>query len=206
MMIGSAARQPQPDPAKFLTQPLVARSLHCRSVRARLQRQDLHLSVARHRCRRACRRSRQPLRDARLSRLLDGGDWRAGHRSRRRARHQGRAVGRPPDVGAGRRRERRQVLPVLSGEGQAGRLPHRRRRRRQARRAVHGAAGADRGQLQHRSRPCSRTPTASTTCISAASGADSCSAGRLARTRQRTSIRRRISRRSAPRSRASATT
>ena len=100
----------------------------------------------------ACpRRSRQPFRDAGLSRLLDGRDRRAGHRSRRRARHQGRAVGRPADVGAGRRREGGQVLPVLPGEGQAGRLPDRRRRRRQARGSVQGAAGADRGQLQHRS-------------------------------------------------------
>ena len=73
------------------------------------------------------RRPRQPLRHARLPAPSTRQHRRHGHGSPRRARHQGRAVGRPPDVGAGRRGEGRQVLPVLPGEGQAGRVPHRRR-------------------------------------------------------------------------------
>ena len=48
-----AAQAPKPDPSKFLTQPLIPGHLHRRSFRARLQREDLHLSVARHRRRRA---------------------------------------------------------------------------------------------------------------------------------------------------------
>ena len=173
---------PKPDPAKFLTQPLV-RDLYTADPSAHVFNGKIFIyPVARHRCRRARRRSRQPLRDARLSRLLDGADRRAGHRSRRRARHQERALGRPSDVGAGRRRERRQVLPVLSGEGQAGRLPDRRRRRRQPRRPVHGRSRSRSPAASASTRPCSRTAMASPTCTSAASGADSCSAGRLART------------------------
>ena len=127
------------------------------------------------------------------------------HRSRRRARHQERAVGGPSDVGARRRGEGRHAtylyfpakdkqdvfrIGVAVGSNAAG--------------PVHRAAAADRGQLQHRSRRCSRTTTASTTCISAASGAASCSAGRRARTCRPTPIRRTISRRSARRSRGSA--
>ena len=172
------ARPTPADPSKFLTQPLITEHLHRRSLGARLQREDLHLSVARHRRRRPAGRSRQPLRDARLPRALDGRDRRQGHRPRRRARHQGRAVGRPADVGAGRGGEGRQVLPVLPGEGQAGRLPHRRGRWRQARRAVQGAARTPSRARSASTRRCSRTPTASTTCTSAASGAGSCSAGR----------------------------
>ena len=45
-----------------------------------------------------------------------------GHRPRRRARHQGRALGWPSDVGARRRGEGRPVLPLFPGEGQ-GRTP-----------------------------------------------------------------------------------
>ena len=116
-----------------------------------------------------------------------------GHRSRRCAGHQERAVGGTADVGARRGGEGRQVLPVLSGEGQAGRVPDRRGRRRDAGRPVHRAAGANRPAATASIPRCSRTPTASTTCISAASGAGSCSAGRAAPTRRRTSIRRRIS-------------
>ena len=44
------------------------------------------------------------------------------------------------------------LLLVLSGEGQTGRVSHRRGGRRQPGRSVHGAARADQGQLQHR--PC----------------------------------------------------
>ena len=98
------------------------------------------------------------------------------------------------------------VLPVLSGQGQAGRVPHRRGGRQQSGRTVHGASPNPSRAVTASTRPCSRTPTGSTTCTSAASGADSCSGGRAAPTRRRTRIRRRTSRRSAPRSRASATT
>ncbi len=101
--------------------------LHRRPIRARLQRKDFHLSVARHRCRRASRRSRQPLRHARLSRVFDGHGRRPGDRPRCRARYQERPVGGPADVGARRGREGRPLLLVLSREGQAGCLPHRRR-------------------------------------------------------------------------------
>ena len=146
-----AAQAPQAGPGEVPDAAARPRHLHGRSVRACLRRQDLHLPVARHRGRRAGGRSRQPLRHARLPRVLDGRRRRQGHRPRRRARHQGRPVGGTADVGARRGGEGRQVLPVLSGEGQAGRLPHRRGGRRQARRSVQGAsAAADRRQLQHR--------------------------------------------------------
>ena len=128
------AQSPAPA-AKFLTQPLVS-GIYTADPSAHVFNGKIYIyPLARHRRRHSRRRPRQPLRHARLPRVLDGRHRRDGHGSRRRARHQGRAVGRPADVGAGRRREGRQVLPVLPGEGQAGRLPHRRGRRRQARRA-----------------------------------------------------------------------
>ena len=65
--------------------------------------------------------------------------------------------------------------------------------------AVQGAAAADQGHASASTLLSSRIPTAGTTCTSAASGAGSCSAGRRDLTSRRTSIRRRISRRSAPR-------
>ena len=46
-------------------------------------------------------------------------------------------------------------------------------------RPVHGGAARDRGQPTASTPPCSSTATASLTCTSAASGADSCSDGRL---------------------------
>ena len=113
-------------------------------------------------------------------------DRRRGDRSPRRAGHQGCAVGGTPDVGAGRGGEGRQVLPVFPGQGQTGRVPHRRGRRRQPGGPVQGAARSRSRAATPSIRPCSRTTTASTTCTSAASGAGSCRSGSRATTRPMT--------------------
>ena len=123
--------------------------LHCGSLRARVRRTHLRLSVARHRGGRARGRPRQPLCDARLPRAVDGWFRRPRDGARGRARHQGRALGGTPDVGARRRRPRRQVLSLLPREGQAGRLPDRRGRLDVADRPLQGRATGHRGLVQH---------------------------------------------------------
>ena len=109
---GAAPRQ---DPAKFLTQPLVTDiytadpSAHVfngkifiypsHDIDAGIPADDLGSHFA--------------MRDYHV--LSMDAHRRKSHRSRCRARHQERAVGRPADVGAGRGGERRQVLSVLPG-------------------------------------------------------------------------------------------
>ena len=107
-----------------------------------------------------------------------------------------------PDVGARRRRPRRQVLPLLPREGQAGRLPHRRGRRRRRRPAPSRPSPRPSRARTAWTPPSSPMSTARRTCTSAASGVGSCSAGRPAVMSRRTRIPPTISRRSRRRWRA----
>ena len=110
----------------------------------------LHLSLARHRRRHPRRRSREPLRHARLPRALDGTHRRKGDGSRRGAGHQGRAVGGQANVGAGRRGEERHLL--LYSRPRTNKTPSVSASPSGAHRGPFiGPAPADPGQLLHRS-------------------------------------------------------
>ena len=94
------------DPAKFLTQPLV-KEIYTADPSAHVFGGQIYIyPVARHRGGDTPGRPGQPLRHARLPRAVHGRGRRAGHRARRRPRHQGRSLGGPADVGARTRRRR----------------------------------------------------------------------------------------------------
>ena len=77
------------------------RDLLRRPVGARVQRQDLRLSLARLRLGHSERRPRQPVRHEGLPGVVDGQHRWGGHGSTRSRSTSGRAVGQREDVGAG---------------------------------------------------------------------------------------------------------
>ena len=173
------ASQTEPAKPRFLTQPLVTRHLHRRPVGARVQRQDLHLSVARHRRRRARRTI-----SAAISRCATTTCCRWTRIGGTVTDH-GVALDIKDVPWAGRQmwapdaaekdgkyylyfpaKDKQDVfrIGVAVGDKPGG--------------SVQGASRSRSRAASASIRRCSRTTTASTTCTSAASGAGSCSAGR----------------------------